>query len=56
VFVAIYVLVMDAELSHPPESIPNLLGPILDGTHDMVIDSFGRIWKKLSGNGSSYSV
>jgi len=34
-----YVLVMDADLSHPPEIIPQLLQPLLDGTHDMVIGS-----------------
>jgi dolichol-phosphate mannosyltransferase len=34
-----YVLVMDADLSHPPEVIPQLLQPLLDGTHDMVIGS-----------------
>jgi dolichol-phosphate mannosyltransferase len=32
-------LVMDADLSHPPESIPDLLQPLVDGTHDMVIGS-----------------
>lgn len=34
-----YILVMDADLSHPPEVIPDLLGPLLAGTHDMVIGS-----------------
>ncbi len=34
-----YILVMDADLSHPPEVIPQLLQPLLDGTHDMVIGS-----------------
>jgi dolichol-phosphate mannosyltransferase len=34
-----YVLVMDADLSHPPESIPKLIQPLIDGTHDMVIGS-----------------
>lgn len=34
-----YVLVMDADLSHPPEVIPDLLRPLLEGTHDMVIGS-----------------
>ncbi len=34
-----YILVMDADLSHPPEVIPQLLKPLLDGTHDMVIGS-----------------
>ncbi len=36
---ATFVLVMDADLSHPPESIPDLLGPLFAGTHDMVIGS-----------------
>ena len=34
-----YILVMDADLSHPPELIPQMLQPLLDGTHDMVIGS-----------------
>lgn len=34
-----YILVMDADLSHPPEVIPKLLQPLLSGTHDMVIGS-----------------
>jgi len=34
-----YIIVMDADLSHPPEMIPSLIGPLLDGTHDMVIGS-----------------
>ena len=34
-----YVLIMDADLSHPPELIPTLLQPLLNGTHDMVIGS-----------------
>jgi dolichol-phosphate mannosyltransferase len=34
-----YVLVMDADLSHPPEAIPILLAALLDGSHDMVIGS-----------------
>ena len=36
---SMYVLVMDADLSHPPEVIPKLLGPLFEGTHDMVIGS-----------------
>lgn len=36
---ASYVVVMDADLSHPPEAIPDLLRPLLAGTHDMVIGS-----------------
>lgn len=34
-----YILVMDADLSHPPEVIPKLLRPLLEGTDDMVIGS-----------------
>jgi len=34
-----YVLVMDADLSHPPEKIPNLLRPLVAGQCDMVIGS-----------------
>ena len=34
-----YVVVMDADLSHPPEKIPELLKPLLNGAHDMVIGS-----------------
>lgn len=33
------VVVMDADLSHPPEKIPELLQPLFDRTHDMVIGS-----------------
>lgn len=33
------VVVMDADLSHPAEMIPVLIGPLADGTHDMVIGS-----------------
>jgi dolichol-phosphate mannosyltransferase len=36
---ASFVVVMDADLSHPPEAIPDLLQPLLAGTHDMVIGS-----------------
>ncbi len=36
---ATFVVVMDADLSHPPEAIPDLLPPLLAGTHDMVIGS-----------------
>lgn len=34
-----YLLVMDADLSHPPEKIPLLLEPLLNETCDMVIGS-----------------
>ena len=33
------VVVMDADLSHPPDKIGELARPVLDGTHDMVIGS-----------------
>ena len=33
------VVVMDADLSHPPEAIPKLVEPIAADTHDMVIGS-----------------
>ncbi|HOX06237.1 MAG TPA: glycosyltransferase family 39 protein [Planctomycetota bacterium] len=32
-------VVMDADLSHPPEALPSLVAPVLGGTHDMVIGS-----------------
>jgi len=34
-----YLLVMDADLSHPPDRIVDLLAPLLAGTADMVIGS-----------------
>lgn len=34
-----YVLVMDADLSHPPEKIAEMVQPLLDGHADMVIGS-----------------
>lgn len=34
-----WVLVMDADLSHPPERITDIVGPLLDGSQDMVIGS-----------------
>lgn len=34
-----YVLVMDADLSHPPEKIAAMIEPLLDGRFDMVIGS-----------------
>lgn len=33
------LVVMDADLSHPPESIPELLAPLQAGSHDMAIGS-----------------
>ncbi|MEN3369354.1 MAG: dolichol-phosphate mannosyltransferase [Verrucomicrobiota bacterium] len=34
-----WVLVMDGDLSHPPERIGDLVAPLLDGSQDMVIGS-----------------
>jgi|TARA_B110000977_G_scaffold43147_1_gene58509 dolichol-phosphate mannosyltransferase len=34
-----FVLVMDADLSHPSEKIPALLQPLVDGTHDLTVGS-----------------
>jgi len=34
-----FVVVMDADLSHPPEVLPELIKPLLDGSWDMVIGS-----------------
>lgn len=34
-----YLVVMDADLSHPPEQIPDLLAPLRDGRADFVIGS-----------------
>jgi dolichol-phosphate mannosyltransferase len=34
-----WIVVMDADLSHPPERIPDLVAPLLDGSHDMVLGS-----------------
>lgn len=34
-----FVLVMDADLSHPSEKIPELLQPLVDGTHDLSVGS-----------------
>ncbi|GMQ74777.1 MAG: hypothetical protein BMS9Abin01_0016 [Gammaproteobacteria bacterium] len=33
------IVVMDADLSHPVEKIPELVRPVLDGSHDMVLGS-----------------
>lgn len=33
------ILVMDADLSHPINCVPNLLKPIIDDTHDVVVGS-----------------
>ena len=33
------IVVMDADLSHPAEKVLELAGPVLDGTHDMVLGS-----------------
>jgi dolichol-phosphate mannosyltransferase len=34
-----WILVMDGDLSHPPERIADLVAPLLDGSQDMVIGS-----------------
>ena len=34
-----YLLVMDADLSHPPESVPSLIEPLLENQADFVIGS-----------------
>jgi dolichol-phosphate mannosyltransferase len=34
-----WILVMDADLSHPPERIDDLIAPLFDGSQDMVIGS-----------------
>ena len=33
------IVVLDADLSHPPEVIPQLVKPLLDGSHDMALAS-----------------
>ena len=33
------VVVLDADLSHPPEAIPQMMKPLLNGTHDMALGS-----------------
>ncbi|MEI4482939.1 MULTISPECIES: glycosyltransferase family 39 protein [unclassified Phyllobacterium] len=33
------IVVMDADLSHPPDQIANMIGPIIAGTSDMVVGS-----------------
>ena len=42
-----FVLVMDADLSHPPEKVPELIAALLAGTHDMTIGS-----RHVPGGGS----
>ncbi len=34
-----WVVVMDADGSHPPECLPDLIQPLIDGTHDVVVGS-----------------
>lgn len=57
-----WVLVMDADLSHPPERIGDLVAPLLDGSQDMVIGSRyvpgGRTpgwpwWRRFMSRGAS---
>lgn len=62
------ILIMDADLSHPPERINDLLGPLLDGTADMVIGSryveggstaHWPLWRRAlsrAGSAMAYSV
>lgn len=33
------IVIMDADLSHPPEKIPQLVEPIMAGSHDMAVGS-----------------
>ena len=33
------IVVMDADLSHPPERLPALVAPLLDGSHDIAVGS-----------------
>lgn len=33
------ILVMDADLSHPPESVVAVVAPVLDGSHDIAVGS-----------------
>lgn len=33
------IVVMDADLSHPPERLPAMVAPVLDGSHDVAIGS-----------------
>lgn len=62
------LLIMDADLSHPPERINDLLGPLLNGTADMVIGSryveggstaHWPLWRRTlsrAGSAMAYSV
>jgi dolichol-phosphate mannosyltransferase len=62
------LLIMDADLSHPPERINDLLRPLLDGTADMVIGSryveggstaHWPLWRRTlsrAGSAMAYSV
>jgi dolichol-phosphate mannosyltransferase len=62
------LLVMDADLSHPPERIKDLLRPLLNGTADMVIGSryveggstaHWPLWRRTlsrAGSALAYSV
>jgi dolichol-phosphate mannosyltransferase len=57
-----WLVVMDADLSHPPEKIPDLLRPLFDGTADMVIGSRyvkggstpgWPVWRKILSRGAA---
>jgi dolichol-phosphate mannosyltransferase len=62
------LLIMDADLSHPPERIKDLLRPLLNGTADMVIGSryveggstaYWPLWRRTlsrAGSALAYSV
>jgi dolichol-phosphate mannosyltransferase len=41
------IVVMDADLSHPPERLPALVAPVLEGSHDLAIGS-----RYVSGGGT----
>lgn len=43
------VVVMDADLSHPPEVLPQLIGRVLDGSHDVAIGSRHTKGGRVSG-------
>lgn len=41
------VVVMDGDLSHPPEALPRLVAPVLSGSHDMSVGS-----RRVPGGGT----
>jgi dolichol-phosphate mannosyltransferase len=57
-----WLVVMDADLSHPPEKIADLLRPLFEGTADMVIGSRyveggstpgWPVWRKILSRGAA---